>query len=146
MKRLDYEREIFGLLFQTSNGLQVYLDHLLKPDQLTAKQMFLMIVVSSFGEHCPTLKEVALKSNTSYQNVKQLALKLSHEGYLMISDDPNDRRKKTLSLTDKAITYWNDRSDQDLYKMEQLFDGYTDEELEAFMHFISKLHRNISKM
>ncbi len=76
MKRRDYEKEIFGMLFKTSNSLQAYLDQLLSKDQLTAKQMFLMIVINTFGDRYPTLKDVASKSSSSYQNVKQLALKL----------------------------------------------------------------------
>ncbi len=146
MDRLDMEREIFGMLFKTSNGLQVYLDHLLKPDKLTAKQMFLMIVIFTFGQDKPTLKEVAIKSSSSYQNVKQLALKLQKEGYVDIVQDHKDGRKKLLSLTEKAEKYWQQREGRDLEDMDQLFRGCQSEDLEVFLKVMNKLQTNIEGM
>lgn len=36
----DMQRNIFAQIFRLSNALQVYLDHQLKEDGLTSKQMF----------------------------------------------------------------------------------------------------------
>lgn len=146
MKRIDYEREIFSMLFKASNGLQVYLDQLLSSDGLTAKQMFLLIVISSFGEDHPTLKDVAAKSSSSYQNVKQLALKIEKEGYVEISRDAQDRRKKKLRLTAKAMTFWKQRESVDLEAMDRLFEGCSDGDLHKCLDVINRLQMNLERM
>lgn len=146
MERIHYEKEIFGMLFKTSNSLQVYLDTLLKKDQLTAKQMFLMIVINTFGESFPTLKEVADKSSSSYQNVKQLALKLERGGYVEILQDAEDKRKKRLRLTDKAQAYWKDRNESDQQEMDKLFSGCETSDLAQFLKVMYQLQENIEKM
>ena len=146
MKRIDYERKIFGMLFKTSNSLQVYLDRLLSDENLTAKQMFLMIVINHFGENYPTLKEVADKSSSSYQNVKQLALKLQEEGYVNIRKDALDRRKSRLNLTEKAAEFWKRREGTDSQEMEKLFSGCDEVSLHIFCEVIIKLQSNIEKM
>jgi len=146
MNRLDYEKEIFGMLFKVSNGLQVYLDRILSRDKLTAKQMFLMIVISTFGQEYPSLKQVALKSSSSYQNVKQLAIKLEKESYLEILIDDHDKRKRRLKLTDKAADYWQKRDSQDQEHMTNLFSGCSDEDLNACQKVICQLSENLEKM
>lgn len=146
MERIHYEKEIFGMLFKTSNSLQVYLDNLLKNDQLTAKQMFLMIVINTFGESYPTLKAVADKSSSSYQNVKQLALKLEKEGFVEILQDAEDKRKKRLRLTDKAQAYWADRNRSDQLEMDKLFSGCETGDLAMFLKVMYQLQENIDKM
>lgn len=146
MERLEYEKEIFGMLFKVSNGLQVYLDRQLSQDKLTAKQMFLMIVVNTFGDDYPSLKQVAERSSSSYQNVKQLALKLEKAEYLKIELDPKDKRKRVLKLTDKARAYWYERDGQDEKQMTSLFAGCTDDALNECLKVIKQLALNIEKM
>lgn len=146
MKAIDYQREVFGMLFKTSNAMQVYLDTMLVKDELTAKQMYLMIIVSTFKDKAPTLKEVADKSSSSYQNVKQLALKLESKGYIAIVSGDQDRRKKHLLLTEKAKLYWEDRDEKDLEDMNKLFSGCSHEELKAFLHVTKQLLSNMDCM
>lgn len=146
MERVEYEREIFANLFKTANVLQVYLDHLLSPDEMTAKQMFLMIVVGTFGEDYPTLKEVAEKSSSSYQNVKQLAIKLEKAGFIEILEDKKDRRKKRLVLTKQASEYWQQRDQQDQESMNKMFVGCSLDELKSCLDVINRLQTNIQSM
>lgn len=146
MDRRETEKEIFGMMFKTSNVLQVYLDRLLTKDKLTAKQMFLMIVIGAFGEDYPTLKEVAEKSGSSYQNVKQLALKLEKQGFIRIEQDNQDKRRKNLCLTEQAVEFWNNRGEADSREMTKLFQGFDDDEISWFLASLLKLLANLEKM
>ena len=74
--RISAEKDIFAHIFKVANTLQTFLDRALYADKITAKQFFLMIVIGSFGPEGPTMKMAAEKGGSSYQNVKQLALKL----------------------------------------------------------------------
>lgn len=137
-------KEVFANVFKLSNTLQVYLDQGLKKDGLTSKQMFLMIVIGSFDSN-PSFKEAAGRSGTSYQNVKQIALKLEKQGFVHIMSDDDDKRCKRLALTDKARTYWQERDSRDKLEMDLLFDGFNEEDLQIFLTYILRLMTNIEK-
>lgn len=145
-ERVDHQRNIFAQVFKLSNILQVYLDNMLREDQLTSKQMLLMIVIGSFGRSAPTFKEAAERSGSSYQNVKQLTLKLEKNGYVSITDDAQDKRAKRLLLTEQAMIYWNNREDRDVASMEKLFQTYTLDELTQFDDYIIRLQEAIIKL
>ena len=145
-ERMDHQRNIFAQVFKLSNILQVYLDNTLKEDQLTSKQMLLMIVIGSFGTSEPTFKEAAERSGSSYQNVKQLALKLEKNGYVSIAVDDQDKRAKRLLLTEQAMIYWNNREERDVASMEKLFQTFTLEELAQFDDYIIRLQEAITKL
>lgn len=140
------ENTIFGQLFTLSNSLQVFLDRQLKHHSLTAKQFYLMITIHSFGDHKPNIREAADRFESSYQNVKQLALKLSNNGFLSIQHDSNDSRTKRLVLTKKAQEFWNSREDNDIQNMSILFHGFQDNEKLQLMDALNKLHHNINHL
>jgi DNA-binding MarR family transcriptional regulator len=139
------QKLIFGNLFKLANTLQTYLDHQLKDTEVTSKQLLLMIIVGSF-DYDPTLKEVATKWGTSYQNVKQISLKLEKADFLIIVENPKDKRSKCLKLSNKAIAFWNEREQSDELRMNQLFSNFSDEELSMFTTLILKTIESIEEV
>lgn len=137
---------IFAHIFKLSNMLQVYLDRTLIENGLTSKQMFLMIVIDSFGKANPTFKEAAERSGSSYQNIKQIALKLEKQDYVTIISDPKDKRAKRLVLTDRAKEYWKKRDLSDVAAMDKLFKRFDQKELEKFFDYINRLLNGIEEL
>ena len=76
---------LFGTVFALENRLQVLGDRLL--EEITAKQWFVLVVLGLFGEKAPTSGELAEEVGSSYQNVKQIALKLEKKGYVTLESD-----------------------------------------------------------
>ncbi|GKX31869.1 MarR family transcriptional regulator [Vallitalea longa] len=140
------QNNIFSYIFKLSNTLQVYLDKTLVEDDLTSKQLFLMIVIDSFGTANPTFKEAADRAGNSYQNIKQIALKLEKKDYVKIIRDPKDRRAKRLILTDKARAYWKNRDLSDIEEMNILFKRFDQQELEQFFNYMERLFNGIIKL
>lgn len=143
---MDYEKNIFAHIFRVSNTLQIFLDQQLKEDDLTAKQMFLMIVISSFEEHQPTYKEAADIAGTSYQNIKLMALKLMKAGYIDILDDHLDKRAKRLVLTEKAKAYWLKRDMNDELQIQELFKDFNKTDLKQFYEFIIRMEAGLDNL
>lgn len=144
--RNQLQNSIFAHIFKLSNILQVYLDRTLMEDGLTSKQMFLMIVIDSFGEANPTFKEAAERSGSSYQNIKQIGLKLQKQDYVTIINDPKDKRAKRLVLTNKAKTYWKERNLKDIAEMDKLYKRFEQKELELFFDYINRLLNGIEEL
>ena len=142
----DYnEKMIFGLIFNVSNQLQASIDKTLKDDSLTAKQFFLMIVISSF-EVNPSLNDIAGKFGSSRQNAKQLLNKLVKNGYVLQVKDSKDKRTLRFSLTEKALNYWKQRDGIDDEHMDKLFKGMTEETTDALFLGLSQLMQNMDEM
>lgn len=146
MSEFDYQQLIFAYLFKVANSLQVYLDRYLLEDELTAKQFFLMIVIGSFREESPTFKEAAERSGSSYQNVKQLALKLEKKGFVHILQDSVDRRARRLVLTQQAMTYWAARGNKHNASMSEMFEDFDQQELMIVSGALMKLDQKIGEM
>lgn len=145
-ERMQYQTGIFAHLFRVSNNLQTFLDRELKDHGLTAKQFFLMIVIDSFGSTKPSFRQAADRSGSSYQNVKQIALKLENSGYLKIMDDEFDKRTKRLHLTQFAKDYWSKRDDKDIKSLNLLFKSFTLDDLKTFISLIHRLGDGITSL
>lgn len=143
---MDHKNEIFGRLFQVANALQTYLDRQLKADELTAKQFFLMIVISSFKDEHPSFGEASKRFGSSYQNVKQMALKLQKHGFVILREDEKDRRVKRLALTEKAMGYFQDRDLKDDKTMLHLFGHISEKEELVMLKVLKQLMEDIKEL
>ncbi len=140
--RIEVEREVLAYFFQLSNRLQVLLDQQLKPDHLTAKQLFMMIVVDSF-ETAPGFSQISERFGTSRQNVKQLLLKLEKNRYVKIYTDQEDARYKRVQLTPKAKKYWKQRDQRDLFMLNNMFQNIRMQEMQKVQETLKKVDENI---
>lgn len=132
MERQGYEREIVVRLFQLSNVLQNYLDLLLKEENLTAKQFFMMIVIGSHQNEL-NLGQISDLIGTSHQNVKQICLKLERSGYLRLYKDSKDQRVLRVEMTKKAAQFWSSRNQNDDQTMRDMFSSLKTDELKQLI-------------
>lgn len=142
----DKQKYIFGSIFLLANRLQVLGDQYLGRDDITTKQWFLNAMIAQFGDTPPTLSEVAELMGSSRQNVKQLALKLEEKGFLEIRKDELDARALRLKLTEKSRLFWEKREKQDDEYIEDLFMGFSPEEIDVVYRCFGKLFDKIDKI
>jgi len=145
MNKSEYEREVTVRLFQASNALQILLDKMLKSEQLTAKQFFMMIVIGSFA-HDPNISELSDAFKTSHQNVKQVLLKLKKNGFVRMYKDEDDGRITRVSFTKKAISFWASRDRDDEKKMQALYDGISIEHMDIVLNSLMTVMGNVERM
>jgi DNA-binding MarR family transcriptional regulator len=146
MENLEKQKYIFGSLFLLANKLQVIGDQYMGRDGMTTKQWFLTAMISQFGENPPTLSEVAELMGSSRQNVKQLALKLEEKEFLKIEQDEQDARALRLKLTKKSQEFWERREDKDNQFIVDLFQDFSQQEIEVVSKGFNKLFEKIEKM
>ena len=137
---LTDEFMLYGTLFALSNRIQTYVDG--KLTNLTAKQQFLLIVLSLFEEDKPSLKEVAEVIGCTYQNVKRMADSLEKNGFLIVERDSDDKRKYSLSATEKFLLSLE--AGQDNYDfMQNLYQGVSADDLRCTLNTLVKIEDNI---
>lgn len=146
MDILDKQKYIFGSMFLIANKLQVLGDQYMGMDGMTTKQWFLTAMISQFGDNPPTLSQVADLMGSSRQNVKQLALKLVEKDFLIIQQDEQDARALRLVLTVKSQEFWEKREDKDEKFIRNLFEDFSQEEIDVIFKGYNKLFEKIEKM
>lgn len=142
MKINQYTEEyvIYGMLFSLSNRIQTIGDK--EFSDITMKQHFLMVALDLFVEP-PTLKQMGELIGCSYQNVKRMANHLEKNGYLIIQQDKEDKRKLLLVSTGKIEQMPEEFRERSIKFMKGLYQGITREDLKITLDTLKKMDRNI---
>lgn len=136
---------VVGSLFLLTNRLQTVMDRDFEKKGLTTKQWFMMAVISKLFTSPPKLSDVASSMGSSYQNVKQIALKLEKSGYVTLEKDPKDQRVIRITMVPHYENFWEEQVEEDVALLESLFDHFTASEVSQFVDYIERLSVAIEK-
>lgn len=131
--------ESFGLLFLLSRRFEYITDQVLKKDNLTTKQLLVLIAIQGGFQSSPSISEVADLLSTSHQNVKQIAQQLEKKDFVGMVRDEKDRRRWILRLTKKNQEYWDSRFQEHVMAMKSLFKSLNSKEIQALHSIFVKL-------
>lgn len=132
---------VFGTIFALNNRIQCMGDRFYK--EITIKQLFVILVLQLFGDYEPTLKELSDAAGSSYQNIKQIVLKLEKLNIVKITSDGRDKRKMRIKITENCndlLGKYNEKAQQFLT---MLFDEITPNELEITLSTLKKMEQNL---
>jgi len=121
-------REVFALSFLTSRKWEVLYNRMVEDNELSLKQLMLLIVVGQLEGH-PTIKEVSNSLASSHQNVKALLNQLVKKDFVNLVRDENDKRVTRIHIKEGKEAYWAERDDRDLELMSTLFEGIPREDI-----------------
>jgi MarR family transcriptional regulator for hemolysin len=146
LNQIKDEMFIFGALFMVANKMDTLLERELNRFGVTSRQWFLSICTATVFAQAPTLKELAAASGTSYQNVKQVALKLQLKNLMRLRKDANDARTTRVELTPESVGFWAQTEGDSGIFMEKLYRGITPEEFAQTRSTLEKLMDNLATM
>lgn len=133
-------RGIFASIFVLQNRLQTIFDK--AEVDVTLKQFMLLAIVKNSDDDT-TFTHLGHILGSSRQNIKKLALLLEEKGFLIVTQDPHNKRKGFIELTPKAEQYFVEINQHHVEKLDLLFQDFTDEELHLFYQLVSKLYDRI---
>ena len=145
LERYSEEREkqiraIYGSIFILQNRLQTVFDKL--DPYITAKQFMLLVILNqSPGEN--TFTHLGKLLGCSRQNVKKLAISLEKNGFVTIGQSERDKRSATINMTKKTLKYFDQVLEEHRKLLYQLFDDYTDEEINQLFYTLTKMYAGI---
>ena len=137
---------IFGSLMVIANKMGTLLDRDLQEFGVTSKQWFLALILETLFEAPPTLKEAARMMGSSYQNVKQIALKLEERGLLRLEKDRKDSRVLRLVLTDQSRPFWAQTEMKGSLFMKSIFGNLNDRQLAGTRRMLQQLLTTMESM
>jgi len=136
----------FGLLLIISNKMNTLLEREFKEFDVTTKQFFLSITINGLFDSPPTLKEVSREMGSSYQNVKQVALKLQQKGLLILEKDEKDSRVTRLRMTSRSKEFWEQTQPKGAIFLENMFKEIGSEDRKKTRDLLEKLLSNLSEI
>lgn len=141
ISHMDKRLALFGCLFVLSTNLETLGDSKFCLGELTTKQWFLLLNLTTFFEPSspPTLKQLAEAMGTSHQNAKALSLKLEKKGFLRIEKDEKDARVLRIILQKKTEQYFKGREEEDNRFVETLMSVLSHDEVNIIFGGLSKL-------
>lgn len=140
---VDKKVNIFTNLMRVSNRLATVFEG--KVDELTVKQWF-MIIMLQLCESPPNLKELSYMCDSSYQNTKQIALKLQAKGLVKIEKDFYDGRAMRISVAKEAYSLWKGYDDISKYIFQVLFSDLSEKELSVTDKVLSDFYDKLEKL
>lgn len=143
MDKIPDDAMIFGLLLVISNKMNTLLERELKEFDVTTKQWFFSETISSLFKSPPTLKELGDAMGSSYQNVKQIALKLQEKGLLTLERDDKDARATRLKMTDNSYDFWKKTDSKGTLFREKMFKQIDVQDIASTRHVLEKLISNL---
>lgn len=133
---------LIGLLSAFENRFQAVADSFF--EEITWKQFFAVICINLCKES-PTINDLAEVMGSSHQNVKQILLKLERKGFVKTIPDENDRRKQRIVTTEKCDDFCKKNDNESQVKINQMYEGVTEEQLLVTIQTISRMERNLRK-
>ena len=138
--RMDLIRHIFTFNIMVTRKWEVLFNRAHPKDDLTLKQMMVLIIVAAHSGTDLAVTEVAAILGTSHQNLKALANQLEKKDFITVYKDDLDRRVNRIRLLPGKESYWANRNDKDAVIMESLFEGVSDNDLQITLNTIMKLN------
>lgn len=126
-------------VFLLSRYWEGILDAGLRETGITAKQLFMLALMEREFSEAPSISELAARSLTSHQNVMQMARSLQKRGFVVIEEDPVDRRVKKIRLTPHHRRFWEERGRMDEIRLHQLFDPLDEAEQRQLKDILDQL-------
>lgn len=133
---------LIGLLSAFNNCFQTVADSFF--EEITWKQFFAIICINLCKDN-PTINELSDIMASSHQNVKQILLKLEKKGFIEILADETDRRKQRIVTTKKCMDFCSKNDKASEIKMNQMYEGITEEQIITTIQTILQMERNLKK-
>jgi len=110
---------------------------------VTPSQLRVLMVLE--GQNGSSLKEVAHLLGVSSSATTQLIDGLVANGYVIRKEDSADRRKMTITISDKTKKHIKKMKDMISQQFLELFEALTDEEFDQFHHLQMKAVEGFAK-
>ena len=140
---MDKRLLIFGSLFGISNRLQTLMDKTM--EELTAKQWFVLTMLELFEEP-PSLIELATSCDSSYQNVKQIVLKLEDKGFVTLENNKWDKRAKCIVMTSKCGQWEKSNRENATNFINNMFSPFSPQQIDELSSSLLSLYENLGEI
>lgn len=110
---------------------------------LTPEQFLLIDLLWNQGPL--SQQELADQLQKDKNSVTKLVDAAERKGFVIRQQNPSDRRSNTIILTDLALSLKDDAKTKGIFILDQMLNGISEDELNAFLVTLAKLCDNMDK-
>lgn len=137
------ERDIGFLFKQINMQIKKGIDKALMEYDLTTSQSRVLFFVHFRGVDKTSMKDIEEHLKVTHPTVIGIVKRLEEKGFVTTSSDPEDRRVKLVTITQKTMKMIK-KLDQGRRKMdEKLLKGFTEQETKELRRMLSKIEKNL---
>lgn len=137
------QKAIFSTIFIVGNKLQTLFDHRIPAVSL---KQFMLLSVARQSEEPLTFTQLGELLGCSRQNIKKLAEALQKKGFVQLEQSPRDTRAMCIRPTPRADTFFRKEFAQYQTNLNDLFEVYTEEEIETLFVLLSRLYTGVEHL
>lgn len=138
-RKIFLMEQTYATLFSLTNKIQVQGDKCF--GTVTSRQFMAMVAIIHLPKNGATLNNIARKLGTTKQSVKQVIDILENKGYVITVPSKQDRRAVNVVITEAGKQAMVDCNTRGIRFLENMFGGFTAEELETLWSALKKLYR-----
>ncbi|GCF94165.1 MarR family transcriptional regulator [Enterococcus florum] len=138
-QRLFLISQTYATLFSATNKVQTAGDEAI--EELTSRQLMAFIAIAHLPEGQATLNRIASKLGASKQSTAQIITNLKRRGYLRTERNTADGRAVNIVITETGKAVFNRSNARGWAFLQELFQGFSNEELEVFWKLLRKLYQ-----
>lgn len=137
------ERDIGFLFKQINMQIKKAIDKNLMEYDLTTSQSRVLFFIHFRGEDKTSMKDIEEHMKVTHPTVIGIVKRLEEKGFVTTASDPEDRRVKLVTITQKT-TKMIKKLDQGKRKMdEKLLKGFTEQETKELRRLLSLIEDNL---
>ncbi len=145
-KDIFYSKQIFANIVLLARKWEVHYNRCHIKDDLTLKQMMLLIVASHVFENDPTVKDLSNHLSSSHQNIKALLQQLEKKEYVKLYKDQCDKRITRVNVLKRNRDEDVIRNLKDHKLLKELFANISLDDLVITLKTIEKLNDTASSV
>lgn len=139
------ENEDIGYLFKRIHDrLKMSADAVFEKNNLTSSQARLMEFVDVKGGQV-TQKSIEEYLRVSHPTVVGIVSRLERSGFLECHMDPEDKRNKIVSMTEKAFSVGNELAEGRIMTEQKLLNHMSQQEIAELRSLLDRVYRNLQE-
>lgn len=124
---------------QLHDTIEKRMNQALSKFDLTMVQMGALVMLHKKKQDICTLKEFEQILHLAQSTTVGVVKRLEQKGYVKTAVDSRDRRIKNVKITPDGLELCTQAVKEVEHIVEQLFEGFDEEELQMFIYFIQKI-------
>ncbi len=139
-------KQIFVNIILVARKWEVYYNRCHAKDDLTLKQILVLIVAAHVFEDDPTITELSNNLSSSHQNIKAILTQLEKKGYVRLYKDAYDKRISRAKVLTKGLEGNTIRDEKDTQLLRELFATISLEDLDVTLRTLETLNTKASSL
>lgn len=132
-----------GMIKMINEALERDANNNLRSSGTTMSQITVLLMLNENADGTLTLKEIEHSLHCAQSTAHGLITRLEEKGFVISNGDPDDKRIRVVSITEKGIGCCRDAEEQMMQTEKRILQSLSKEEQKQFLTYLSKVKNTL---